>query len=423
MHSKPTHYAAWLGLAYDLAQCLEKAGSDYRILTSMPLARHGIETLGVPAEKLCALTQRDVKAESRESNLSWIGRSHRDALNEQELGRLAATMKGRLDGFEPDRVLSYTAAPFLRKAFPKAEMLHMDAGIFSRDPFPRSLFFDPLGLFDSSVPAVASEELLNFKPSEEQWQVLHRLRREVGLVFERLSPLTPHLEQLRSQSRALWLMPLQFEGEIAFETTGEFRNNAELIYHVMEGVPPDIGVIATEHPTSFWTGDYLDAESLRALRADFPNLLLVDDWRRMTGVTQTLVPQADAVLTVCSSIGLQGLLWQTPVISLGKSHIQPFAAARSVEEAVARVDELRAPEGVDAAICWLLNHYWVPDRYYLDADWQKRFVETIAQRRAEAENPLAWYQPIGEPHAIVETWLRGIQDYELGQIQYLPSNL
>jgi len=277
LHSKPHHYWAWLQLGGEMLAALQSQGVECRIVTSETLAERGSTLHDWPRSLFRALRQRDIKGNSRRSNLTHLSEFHRGTYPEQELARIAQTLKAKLDFFEPDLVLTWSPAPFFKVAFPEATVLHIDCGMASRAPFPMNLFFDPTGLFDQSVPGQCGDQLLAHTPSEGEASLLRNLRSHFGAMFEGLSPLQPVAEQLRTLFDTLWLLPLQFQGEMAFETTGQFRNVGEVLWHVMEAVPANVGVIVTEHPTGFWTGDYLDAESLQELRRLFPNCLLFDE--------------------------------------------------------------------------------------------------------------------------------------------------
>jgi hypothetical protein len=57
-------------------------------------------------------------------------------------------------GFVPDVVISFaTPTDFLARSWPGTLRLHVEAGPYSRNPYPESLFFDHLGMYGRSVVA------------------------------------------------------------------------------------------------------------------------------------------------------------------------------------------------------------------------------------------------------------------------------
>ena len=128
---------------------------------------------------------------------------------------------------------------------------------------------------------------------------------------------------MRKRHRRLCLLPLQFAGEPGFELNSPFRNQGEYLFHVLERLPADLGLLVIEHPTAHWIGDIIDDETREYVRGQYPQVTFVD-WQRVESAGQYLIHHVDYVIGVSSSLGLQALLVET----VGCCWVEPPATVR-----------------------------------------------------------------------------------------------
>ena len=100
-----------------------------------------------------------------------------------------------------------------------------------------------------------------------------------------------------------------------------FESQFEFLQYVLSKVPEDIGVIVTSHPfypqlTEGW---------VKYFSNKYPNFIFDIIFQKYWSASQFLLNDVDAVITVSSSVGLQALLWEKPLVVIGSSNIAPYA--------------------------------------------------------------------------------------------------
>lgn len=407
MHSRPLHYWAWLEYSATVQRAFAGAGrSDYqfRFLTNEALAGRATAPQGparspsergqgLPPELVVSLEQEAVRGLFDAPSSAILEALHRRTASEAQQSAYAVLVEQALAGFVPDVIITRTPAAFLSLAFPEALILGTELGPFSRRPYPLTTFYDARGLWADSIPGACADELLARDVSAQDQELLVSLRGHYGAYHERASPFTALCARLRKRFRRLALLPLQFGGESGFDLNGPFRNQGEYLFHVLERMPADVGVLVVEHPTALWLGDRIDEETQAWARERFPNLIFID-YRAAESAGQLLVRHVDYVVCVSSSIGLQALFWQKPLVRVGWSHLAPYATF----ESVSAVDPAVAPEDgrkTDGALAWLWRHYYAPESLALrDPEWLDGFWRGLRARRDAGLTGLSLYEPI-----------------------------
>jgi hypothetical protein len=178
-----------------------------------------------------------------------------------------------------------------------------------------------------------------------------------------------------------------------------------MLCYVLERVRPDIGVVATEHPD--WERT-LTPEATAYLRRVYPNFICLDKFEDYEYPSQSLLAHVDAVATVSSTVGLQGLLWKKPVCALGDSHINAIADVTDIEKLGEFLDS-KAYKAKDNILYYLLSRfYFLANGEILhNAEWlEKRLQEWLARYRNSGidEN---FFGPIDTPFRVLKSYLRG----------------
>ncbi len=404
MHSKPFHYWAWLGVGVTMGKGLLAAGQGWDVRWAMnhalalralaptdqrrmtdPLRGHGLSR-----EQLVVFGQEEIRECYGVPNIAILDGLQHERWSEETLERHARLYRKRVGDFEPDVIFTWTPSDALRRAYPNALILHTENGMFSRAPYPQLQFFDPQGLYGRSLLATHAGELRELQPSAEESEWLAEFR---GAIQKHHAATTPFLEterRLRERYRTLALLPLQFGGEAGFDVNGPFRNQGEYLFHVLERIPADVGVLLTEHATASWIGDRLDDETLEYLRLACPQVHRIT--RDMcTNAGQTLVHHVDHVISVSSSVGLQARFWGRSLVSPGWSHLRPWAQSSRIEDLRAGGIAPIPPE--DGAFAWLLRHYFVRmQRWLFDGAWLDRWVRSGIGRWRAGHCGLDFYE-------------------------------
>lgn len=391
MHSRPFHYWAWLDVASVVGRALNEpdGGWDVRWAMNHALATRAVprrrpdelanprRTHGLPRERIALFGQEEIRELYGAPNSAILDGLQHGRWPEETVARHAALLRSRLEGFEPDVIVCWTASAPLRAAFPDALILHAEVGPFSRSPYPAQMVFDPQGGFGHSLLATEAEAIRAATPEPGDLESFHRLRERLREHHAATTAFTGTERRLREQYRSLVLLPLQFGGEFGFDTNGPFRNQGEYLFHVLERIPPDVAVIVTHHGTSLWVGDRIDEETQEYLASACPQALFVP-YDAMPNAGQALVPHVDAVISVSSSLGMQARFWGKRLIAPGWSHLARWCDSPRVEDLAEGA--LPPPRDDDAAFAWLMRHYWMDIRSVHDAARMDAHLRTLLER-------------------------------------------
>lgn len=407
MHGRPLHYWAWLARCVRMARALEGRGHACRFLLNEALAERALAPLdaslaggpqaghALPAETVVSVRQDDVRSHFDVPNIEILRGFHRGTWPEAVVAACGATLRAKLGGFEPGVIVTFTPAAHLAAANPGALVLHAENGMFSRAPFPPTQYFDPAGLYANSVPAVCAAELKARRPSAVERARLDVMRAEYRAWLLAASPFHALERRMRARFRRLALLPLQFGGEAGFDLNGPFRNQGELLLHVLERLPDGIGLVVTEHPTAHWLGEGVDEETRRWIGRRWPQVTWVEPAAMAHG-SQALMLHVDDVAGLSSSLALQAMFWKKPLYVLGHGLPLPYASAVGVEHLDAS-RPLGDETDHDGALAWMLNHYFVPESLCLDdAAWVEGFLERSLARHAAGLRGLAFFDAVAD---------------------------
>jgi len=407
MHGRPFHYWAWLDYSASIYRAFAAAQMPYefRFILNEALALRAVAPYdpaprhparrgqGLPAETVVALAQEPIREIFDAPNSAILDGLHHGHWTQEQIVRYGELVRERLRGFAPDVIITRTPVPFLSLIYPNAVILATECGPFSRAPYPLTTFLDPCGLWEKSIPGAHAGELLRRQLSGEDQILLNGIRARYRPFFAATSPFHGLEARLRKRHRRLALLPLQFAGESGFDLNAPFRSQGEYLFHVLERMPSELGLIVVEHPTAIWIGDSIDEETRDYIRLRYPQVAFVD-YRRIASAGQYLIHHVDYVLCISSSLGLQAVLWSKPMVAVGRSPYRAFATFAHVDAIDLAVDP-GTETRFDAALAWLLRHYYAHERYGLhDAAWLDRFFCTVRDRLQEGRTGLELFDPI-----------------------------
>jgi hypothetical protein len=149
-------------------------------------------------------------------------------------------------GPEPDVLLAFAMpTDFLSHAWPRTLRLHIEAGPYSRNPFPHSLFFDHLGMYGQSVIGRAGARLRGLPASPDAGELVRAFRKHNETALAAVDPFRS--SDLRQRFERICLLPLQVSGWYGFDEACAYRTQFEFLFDVLSAAPRDVGVVVTEH--------------------------------------------------------------------------------------------------------------------------------------------------------------------------------
>lgn len=246
---------------------------------------------------------------------------------EGEHTRLGDLLKAGIPtGFEPDIIIVWESPmACLGDIFPKARIIYQMPGFFSRSPFASLVAFDTGLLGDSTFPA-------NQSVDQAEIEALDRLRDHEARFLSSVAPTQIPISDLKQRFRSVILLPLQIDGYFMIDSVLGRRSQFDVLIDIMNHMPENQALVVT----NYWSGQtrsaVLTEHNISYLRSRFPNFAYFENFNKIPSVSQLLVPEMDGVITISSSLGYQAAFWQKPLLTLGASHITPFATANDWNE-------------------------------------------------------------------------------------------
>lgn len=266
-------------------------------------------------------------------------------------------VKQRVRGFVPDVCITFSPAPFLRSAFPKAPLLHFELGMVSRPPFPLTGYLDPIGMFTQGFIGRHGALVAGFKPTRDELRLVALIRDKTVRQIADSNPLSSVARELGGGFRRRVLLVLQFSNFYAYDAHATYPEQYDLLVQTLEAAPPDVGVFVTEHPQH----PLLSGDTLTHLKAQFPNLLWSPAFRETPAASQYLMEHADCVVTVSSSVGWQALLWRKPLLVVGHSHLDLVADGHDLHDLESLLAKtVRNDAQKERVLAWHLSRYASP---------------------------------------------------------------
>ncbi len=226
--------------------------------------------------------------------------------------------------------------PFLELMYPEALIVHQMPGAFSRAPYPHTVIFDPIGLYKQGSLYLHAEEIQNFSPKIEHLAITREFVNRARNAINTLQPFEKKSLNEEGKFEHLVLLPLQVSAHYAFQADTKYRNQTEFLLDVLSKVNPQTGVVVTQYRTPRVSDTVLNKDIFPILKKTYPNLVYLEEFDRISSVSQYLLPLVDELITCSSSVGLQALAWPRKLTVHEPTFLQPlatpFASAESHDE-------------------------------------------------------------------------------------------
>ncbi len=302
---------------------------------------------------------------------------HSGQYTQEQMNGVAGIISACLESFEPEIIITWTPAPFLKKLFPDALILHKESGLFQRAPFPSTFFLDPLGGYKRSIIPHVVENLKTRKLPPIYLETLERLRTHFcGWTLE-TSPFKDIIDPYRAQFKYLLLLPLQYNGYFTFDGVSKFRTQLELAEYVLESVSENVGVIITRHTYS----SFSELEEEYVINK-FKNAIFIAESNHYKNPSDLMIPYVDGVATVTSTTGLKALFWKKKLISLCDPYLGWVDDATDLSNSDALFSTPYDAEK-DKFLAWFILCYSLPQHYNGSKNWTYQLFERILEKYRE----------------------------------------
>ncbi|MBJ6751575.1 capsular polysaccharide export protein, LipB/KpsS family [Geomonas anaerohicana] len=405
----PIWKAGWLKYCCgNIIKTLNASGADFSFLLALnePLASVQLDF----ASPKIVFTQQELLAPFTQGYLEATICWYKESYSAAQMSYYVDLMHHKIGAFVPDIIITFSPAPFLKTAYPSALLLHHEYSIFSRSPYPESWFLDPCGMSETSFPnrfKLPCDTTLD----KDQSALLKAFKRTCIEVMDKTSPFKAIMAKERKRFQHLVLLPLQDSSYYSFDGIVDFRSQYDFLVHVLEHVPADIGVVVTMHP------DYqaIKPSAFEYLRNKYENCIFHPEFCQYNSVSQFLVAETDAVITVSSTVGLQTAFFDKKLCTFGNA-FSFLAGCTSLADLPSYLAS--PPSDNDGILNWIVTRYAIQKQDMLSPDWLSSFLVRSLQRfRDNGGITEDFYDVITPPESI---YSRLIQHMEK-QVPALPQ--
>ncbi len=298
-----------------------------------------------------------------------------------EYERFNKIIKEKCSDWVPDIILSQgyiNGANLFKDIFPKAMCLSTENAIFSRPPFKRTLSYDPYTAIPDNFLARFSDDIKSFKISDNENRLVEKFKKSLTGIIDKYSALDNIMNFYYKQKfDKLVLLPLMGEKYIKLFNDCICDNEFDLVEHVMQNTPKNVGVFITQ-------GDAyasLTPEHIKYFQTKYSNFIYLQQTnvRGFANNSLNYFKYIDAVFNITSKTAFMALLWDKPVISLAKQYNKWYQDCVGVEDLE---HVLNTPyKNKNNAIYWYFTRYVVFEEdfgkdgflYKLLNDWLNKF--------------------------------------------------
>ncbi|MFM5096974.1 HAD-IA family hydrolase [Aeromonas veronii] len=298
--------------------------------------------------------------------------------------------------YKPDIIISWESlTSHLKNIYPDALILHMMPGIFSRLPFPQLISFDTEGLFKDSVLVKDADRIISNGLTIEEKKLLEKVREH---YFNRYltdhSPFKREIERhLRKFNKSI-LVPLQVSGYFAYDQNCGFKNQFDFLIYALERIPSDVGVLVTQYFTHHTKDIAITEDNIAYINDRYKNVFFDTSFNKVDGISQYLMSLVDGVMTVSSSIGLQSLLWEKPIFTVGHSHLSSLCHGQTTEDIRSALNSGYRKE-LDAVAAFILcKMHPMSSDYLYSGNNLSRYITSIYNNYKMNMRGFELYQPI-----------------------------
>lgn len=422
----PQLNAAWSALFCRLCTTLAGTGEgQYCVisgkrfqttLTSLPdIVRVGL----IDEQKLHAAISRVAPVAATPSVLTWLA-DHEQDCSHPAIALLSDEIQTATQGFQPDIVVTFSIqAHYLKTIWPHTVIMYVEAGSFSRSPYPFSLFFDHLGMYRSSAPALLSPTSIASTVKQESVDTFLQFSAWSQQVLKKTNPFD-HCDLKRGYD-CLVLFPLQVSHYHSFEEHTHHTTQFEYLFDFLVHTPPEVGVVVTEYVQ--WGNIVEDEgpkENLAYLKQVFPNLIFVKTFRKILSPSQYVISAVDAVWTVVSNLGYQALLAGRRLGTSPRSYLSNVAHNHSFTHFYKELG--RPAEDQSWFLAWYLQNYLVPELVLNDGNQLFDYFKRRLEAAHNTTDVLEQFVPIGPVSLLRQAWIPPRADSDTTAIPYVSHH-
>jgi hypothetical protein len=405
----PSWKSSWVELLFRVSRTLNKSQefseARFFFLIGDAQERHAAAIGAIPRCSIGVIQQRELRALSSHYNDVMV-RWYKGTYRPDDLNTMKGLVHSKLGDFEPDIIWTFMSpVPFLRELFPNALVIHNEIGALSYQPYPKTWFLDPAGVFKDAFFVKHFAALLQYEPSPGEWSLLTSVRSHFCNKITSRNPFKKEQILAATECDQLLFFPLQYDGHFEFEGNSTYRTQFELVVDLLDALPSHVALTITEHPSRFGR-DAIPQDAIEYLEAKYRNFVLPAALNRDPLRSQYLLDLCDGVFSISSTLGLQALLWKKPVFTEGCSQLRALSTATHLQD-IERSLRDGYPEQLDRLLAYLLARYFVVEgEYFTNPRWLGAFLKRSWDKHQAGETQTAFFEPIADPEDIFRAYVK-----------------
>ena len=253
---------------------------------------------------------------------------------------------------EYELIISFTEANHLKIFFNKAVILRLEAGIYTRKPFPMTLFIDNNGIYKNGLFYSKIDKIKNFK---SPFNLIDLIQNKFINKIKTPDYLIKKIEFSKKRFKKTILLALQFEDHYIYQSHAKFKDQFDLLNYVLSNIDKDIGVIVTEHPQF----PVLNSRVIKYIKSKYRNFIYIPEFNFVQGSSYHILNFVDAVFTESSTVAFHSLLWKKKLVILGDSFLKVISDFKTIED-YNNSEKYNFPKWKLNVLSWLLFRYSFP---------------------------------------------------------------
>lgn len=356
----PLLLSPWIGWIREIVRAAH-ASIEFGLASNGPLIRRFDES-GAPRVARFQISQREVLEAFAFDRHEYAKDLFLPMEAPARNGPLLEKLRGIVDRFAPDVVVSFTPNRYLSLLRRSEPILFWDLGPLPRTCCPQSFFFDPCGQQAASMLVTQLERIFSLSASPERLESVGRIWDDrVARTLLAQGAQTARGLRAEACGKRLALFALQPHDWLTYEGAWSRVPPSGALMRWMNALPKNWKAVVTFHPQHRLPEAYLDY-----LRLEWPDAAFITPGA--AGGAESLVPYVDAVVTISSSVGAQAVLSGKPLVAFGSSNLSALGVPRieDIDDArsLSRDQRLRLLLFLTHRYCHTLTDLFGDGRYF-----------------------------------------------------------
>ena len=337
--------------------------------------------------------------------------------------RFADLHRRKLKDFKPDIIISIGLYNELYNyTFPDAPHIAWQWGSLKRDTSPVTHAFDPLGYIKDSYFNHFKDQINSIILTEEQHRVINQFKEDYKALIRRKRPaeLTDIINEYKKSFDYLLLLPTAIDKANYFALESDFKHQWDVVTHVLDHTPENIGVIVTEHTAQY----FIDINNagyttgmLKWLQNKYKNFIYIPELKHYHATSFWILPEVDGVVSVGTTVPLTSTMFDAKIISLSRRCQDAYKDAQGIEHIL---DVLKMPaKNKNSFIYWMLTHYNYFDKQIHDSDFMYNQLKRWIKKYIQEGVKFNWLQKINDEKEICAYILQDAEE-RLSNIKEKP---